>query len=189
MKSLQHIALSFFLAAIIILTVIFLASMWGLLADRGDFAGKVALTFFVLIISAGIILVAGKVARKDQEGAEDEASTKFISGLGKFRRLISGIIVVASVLLAFVAIFTAWEIVGDETMFFKILGSLGVFAVSGFVIGVTCLIGEKKLDIFAERERGLSIWKILSIIIVIVVLHTLFSMFMSLFFFSRPYFY
>ena len=134
--------------------------------------------------------MAGKAVRKNEEEVGGEVSAKFVSGLRKIRRAVSGIIIIASILLAFVAIFTAWEIIEEEgEMLLKSLSSLGILAVSGFVIGVTCLMGEKKLDIFAEREKGLSIWKILAMLIIVLFLYSVFSMLTSLFFFSSPYFY
>lgn len=191
MKPLRRIALSVFIGAIIILVIVFLAELWGLLEREEEFISKSLLTFFILIVTAGIILIAGRTAKKDNEEAEDEVSAKFISGLGKFRRVISGIIIIVSVILAFLAIFAAWGIIGGEEMLFRFLGSMIVLAVSGFVIGVACLMGEKKLDIFTEREKGLSLWKILAIILVFVFLSSFFSVLMQAFLFysMRPQYY
>ena len=174
MKVLKHIVLFVFLAAIITLTIVSLLATWEILEDSEDFMWKAILTFLILTIVAGIILVAGRTARRDGE-AETPASP--VPGLRKIRQITSVVIIAVSIIVVFLAIFTIWFMEVEDDLFARALGSLAILAVSGFVIGTTCLIGEKKLDIFAEKN--LSVWKILAILL----LYSLFSL-LPMFFLS-----
>ena len=176
MKILKHIALFIFLVAIIILTIISLLAVWEILEESEDFMSKAILTFLILTLVAGIILLAGKTARRD---GEVETSVSPVPGLRKIRQITSVILIVVSIVLVFLAIFAIWFTEEEGDLFARALGSLAILAVSGFVIGTTCLIGEKKLDIFAERS--LSVWKIFAILL----LYSLFSA-LLMFFFSYP---
>lgn len=139
MKTVQDVAAFLFVTAVAVLTAV---CVLGVLKIFGqDVVWKSFQTIGLLALATVIVLVAGRFVNS----GGDSSMTVYTpnSAFPAIRRLTLGILVCAAALMAFAGVLAIWEVVSDQEMLYRLIGSLAVLAFGAFIIVVTCMEREK----------------------------------------------
>jgi len=165
MKTIQNLSASFFIIAVTVLSVISILGVWDIFNE--DVISKSFQTLGLLALVAIIIMAAGRFI----EGRSDTVATAIPDSPSPIWRTIRRItlaILIASVsLLALLGVLAIWEVIQDKDVLYKSLSSLGILAFGAFIIVMTCLDREGKLN---KQRKNMSTGSIIGLLILAYIL-------------------
>lgn len=162
MYKIQNTAAYIFIVAVGILSVISVLGVWDFFSD--DVITKSFSTIGLLAVVAVIVMVAGRFIGVGHEQPVDGATVAMPSPVfPAIRKATLSVLIVAVSLLALLGVLAIWELIKDKEVLYRSLSSLGVLAFGAFVMTLTCLEREGKLQ---RAGKGVSGGAILGTIII-----------------------
>jgi len=173
MKIIQEWAALFLIGATSVLSIIAVMGIWEIF-DK-DVIEKSFQTLGMLALVAIIIMVAGRLL-EGRSTSDNAVVLDTPNPMWKSVRVITLTILIASVsLLAFTGILAIWEVIRDKDIIFKSLSSLGILTFGTFIIVMTCLEREGKLD---KSRFRISIGSVTSLFVLIIFAYIFFNFFL-----------
>ncbi|HEV7449249.1 MAG TPA: hypothetical protein VGP13_01790 [Candidatus Paceibacterota bacterium] len=147
MKAIQDAAAFFFVAAVMILSVISVLGVWDFFAH--DVISKSFQTLGLLAVVSVVVIVAGRYidARHSGQGAPAYVPNPAFSML---RKLTLAILIMLAAVLALLGVMAIWDFIADKAVLWKSIGSLAVLAFGAFIIVLTCSEREKLPTVNAD---------------------------------------
>ena len=154
MKKIQNFLAFFLILAIIILTVVSIFGVWDIF--DGDVVMKSFETLGLLAFVSAIIIAASHAM--DSKSQDSMTPVNLPNPAFKsIRRFTVGVLIASSAILAFLGILSIWDIISDQSVLNKSLGSLAILAFSSLVIIVVCREREggdsKKTVVITKSEQ------------------------------------
>jgi|SRR3989344_3534823 len=167
MTKIQDIAAFLFITAVAVLSLISVLGVWNLF-DK-DVITKSFSTLGLLALVAVIVMVAGRFVGGHSSQGSDGVTTVATPNpmFPVIRKITLTILIITASLLALLGVMAIWELIKDKEVLYKSLGTLGIFAFGAFVMTLTCLEREGKLQ---RGGKGISIGAIAGIIFIAWIL-------------------
>ena len=174
MKKIQNIASGIFITAVAVLSVVAVLGIWELF--DGDVISKSFQTLGLLAFVAVIVMAAGRFV-ESRSHVEGEELVEVVNPIFPTIRRVTLLVLIISVsLLALLGVLSIWEVIKDEDVLFKSLSSLGSFAFGAFIIVLSCLERENKIN----KHGHISIGRIIVTLILAYVLFSIFGLFLMM---------
>jgi hypothetical protein len=178
MKTIQNAAALVFVAAVGVLSAVSILGVWKIFDQ--DVISKSFQTLWLLALVAVIVMVAGKfLAGRSQQSDAGMVMPELPSPIFKSIRQITLVVLIVAVsLLALLGVLSIWDVITDKDVLYKSLGSLGILAFGAFVMVLTCLEREGKLQKQGNGTHHTSIAGIIGILILAYVVFGIFGNFL-----------
>ncbi len=170
MKSIQNVASGFFITAVAVLSIISILGIWDFFSK--DVISKSFQTLGLLAVIAVVVVIAGRFVGS---GADTNIIIAPNPIFATLRRATLGVLIISAVLLAFLGVFTIWDVIADKQILYKSLSSLGILAFSAFVIVMACL--EREDSPLLKRNGRSSAGPILGVIFLFYIIFVIFGTF------------
>ncbi len=166
MKNIQNSAALLFIAAVVILSVVSVLGIWDFFSK--DVIAKSFQTLGLLSIVAMVVIVAGRFVGGPADPTVITVPDPIFTTI---RRVTVNVLIVASVLLAFLGVCAIWEVISDREIVYKSLSSLGILAFSAFIIVMTSL--EREDSPILKRAGKSSAKGVLGTILIVYLIFVL----------------
>lgn len=171
MKAIQDTVAFFFITAVIILAGVAIFGVWDIFGK--DVINKSFMTLGLLSVISLIIMVAGRfVDNKSDVAFAVPPNPAF----GSIRRIMLGILIATTSLLALLGVLAIWEIITKGDVLWKSLGSISIIAFSSLIVVMTCR--EREMILSGNgRSKNLSLGTVVLLVLVGYWLLMMFSRF------------
>ncbi|MDE2037650.1 MAG: hypothetical protein KGI69_00285 [Patescibacteria group bacterium] len=139
MSAIKNYAAGFFILAVVVLAAISILGVWDIL--KGDVITKSFQTLGLLAFVAAIVMIAGRAMDSRSEAVYVPSPV-----WASLRKGTLGLLIAAVSILALLGILSIWDIISDQNVLFRSIGSVAILAFSALIIVGTCktMEGDKK---------------------------------------------